>query len=66
MHIVSTDITVVFQSISNLMICILPSVDSGSIESRAHEDLINELCLGVGPDLKWAAVAFKTITECLA
>ena len=48
------------------MIFILPSVDSGSIEIRDHEDLINELCLGVGPDLKWEAVALKTVTECLA
>lgn len=66
MHIMSTDTTGVFQSISNLVIFIFPSVDGGSIESRDHGDRINELCLGVGPDLKWAAVALKTVTECLA
>lgn len=62
MHIMSTDTTGVFQSISNLVIFIVPSVDSGSIESRDHGDGINELCLGVGPDLKWAAGTLKTVT----
>lgn len=46
--------------------CSLPSVDSGSVESWDHEDLINELCLGIGPDLKRAGVALKTIAECSA